>query len=1111
MKNITFINAGAGSGKTHSLIEELYGHIAQGKCRGDEVLVTTFTRKAAEEIRERAFTKLLEKGLTEDAILLQNAWMGTVHAVGYRLIRKYCYLIGLSPDISELSEEDADFYFTQAISSVPSEDELDEIASLSSRFQFQSMGDYNNPVFDPQKWKEHVIGIIKEARRNRIADLSTGGLSYEKSIEFATRVFGWDDSEPADEELVIRHAEHLFRLLESLPDNRNKGRKSKGHNLCVSLLSGPLSYSLFPELHALAADILGKVDPDNIHAAELVRILDGFYRTPFFREEVTAYIRMIFSISERCLEEFMRYKRDRALVDYTDMEILFLELLDLADVQAELGDLLKLVLVDEFQDSNPVQLNIFVKLAALADHSIWVGDPKQAIYGFNGADPQLVTHVLESFYGGKEENLGIKLLKNSWRSRNDLVTFANSIFGTSLSDQAHPVRLSKENVIGEGPLFERWKEKTFKDKAETELPASETIRLIPIRTDHGRPEGGESRALGLWHFTNSFSGSGNKDHFTWHLARRIKSFTGEGLVVYDKHTETYRPLQPSDIAVLCRKTREVKAVAAELLNNGLEVAAIVDGLYDTAEYRLIINMLNFIADPSNSLSIAEILLLISTEDGITPEALLEERLEYLARAREEFGAGIAAYYDHTIQWGKNHPFISKLDSFASVSNHLSVPELMEKMVAELELDKHISGWGNDRQRKANIRQIVSYSREYDDYCLRMNIASGIAGFVNWMSSRKEKNNQAPSESRTAVNVLTYHKAKGLEWPVVIITGLDSPYDFKILERNFFSTSVEMDGITDVEEPLRGRYINFSFWPFGAKGNILGFEHTTRDTGLFKEREQVKLWEEKRLLYMGMTRARDCLILTRFKNKEQRWLDLGTNDIDITKTGVPVNEETIHDDRTEFAADYEETGYRPGIYFGKHESLPQDDPKYISPSKMKSLDKVAVSVIHDFDHRIRITGIDNEATLGNCLHDILYLQPNRTTKEKIGTIVDRHNLTGRVDMNDILEAANQLNGFIIGLKPEATHREMPLRMGKDKHVYAGSADLVLEFSDHLVLIDYKSYPGKVTDILDTSNVHYAGIYSGQLDAYASLLEAAIGKKVKRKLIYYVVMGKIVELV
>jgi len=1111
MKNITFINAGAGSGKTHSLIGELYTHIARGNCRGDEVLVTTFTRKAAEEIRQRAYASLLEGGKSDDAILLQNAYMGTVHSIGYRLIRKFCYLVGLSPDIRELPEEDADFYFTQAISSIPTVEELDQLDHLTEKFRFQSMGDNNNPVFDPEKWKEHVIGIIREARRNRIEDLTAAGLSFRRSMEFAAEVFEWNGSRGPDDNTLRRNAEYLFTLIEGLPEKNNKGRKNDAKELAHTLAAGTISYSCFPSLHKLAADILSKVDPANRHAAEIVSGLDEFYRTLGFEKDITAYIRLIFGIAGRCLEAFDRYKLDHALVDYTDMEIRFLELLELDEVRRELGPKLKLVLVDEFQDSNPVQLAIFVRLAALAGRSIWVGDPKQSIYGFNGADPRLVNAILDLFYANRESTLNIKLLKNSWRSRPDLVSFANEIFGISLEDQSHPFRISRQDVLGDKKLLETWLEKTFGKKEEVLLPAAETIRLIPVRKEDEEGFGQDESSLALksWHFTNSFPKAGNKEEFNWYLARKIRELINKGIPVFDKHTKEIRPLKPSDIAVLCRKNNDVKAISAELLKNGLEVSALVDGLTATAEYRFMVNILSYVADPSNSLSVAEILLLVQDDPAISPEALLEERLAFMVQAKDDAGDDNPLYYSAVSRWGKDHPFIIRLDAFARVSNHLSVPELIEKLVPEMEMERYISAWGNDRQRKANLRQMIRFTYEYDNYCLRMNLASGLAGFVNWISLRREKDTQAASASETAVNVLTYHKAKGLEWPIVILAGLDRQVDWKFMENDFFSTSVGTDGALDIGSPLAGRYIRFSFWPFGSKGNIMGWETRVRGTERYLESEQLKLREWKRLLYVGMTRARDYLVLTRFKNKEQAWFNLGTNDADIMTTGIPVHTDTIEDTRAEFSFDYDEQEYTPGLFFEKRGSERQDNPKYISPSSLEGKEGVSVKVVQDTGHRIRLAGIEDETLLGTCLHDILYLGP-AVTEEKVRSILDRHGLTGRVDVQDILTAVADLDRFITSLGPDKIYRELPLRMGKEGHVWTGSADMVLEFPDHLVLIDFKSFPGQVSEILDLGSRHFAGMYEGQMEKYAEMLEAAIGKKVAKKMICYIMNGNLVEI-
>ena len=271
MKNITFINAGAGSGKTYSLTEALYKNIAEGICHADQVLLTTFTKKAAEEIKQRAHAKLIAEQRTDDAILLQNAYMGTVHSVGYKLIKKYCYLLGLSPNIKELSTEDTDFYFSQAISTIPLTKDLERLGELSKLFQFQKDNDNFVSELDENKWKDQVLEIVSKSRSNDISDLSETGLSFCKSIAFIQQVFEIKEESKIDHSKIWADLKELYAYVENLPDKGNGGRKKTVLDLKIKLNKDGLTYSYFIDIQAVAVDILKK-DPSNKAAGNLLSV-----------------------------------------------------------------------------------------------------------------------------------------------------------------------------------------------------------------------------------------------------------------------------------------------------------------------------------------------------------------------------------------------------------------------------------------------------------------------------------------------------------------------------------------------------------------------------------------------------------------------------------------------------------------------------------------------------------------------------------------------------------------------------------------------------------------------------------------------------------------------
>lgn len=1112
MKNITFISAGAGSGKTYSLTEELYSYIASGQCRGNQVLLTTFTKKAAEEIKQRAYEKLFAEGKVEDAILLQDAFTGTIHSIGFRFIRKFCYLIGLSPDMREMTEEDSDFYFTQAISAIPSSGQLERLDHLCRQFDFQKSGDNFSAQPDPEKWKLHVQEIIKEARRNRISDLSKSSLSVNKTEENFTSLFSPRQEAFLDNDELKKQAEKVIQFVENLPDNRNEGRKTKIKNLKSDLQTGKLNYSLMISLFDAASDVLDKVDGTHQPSINLRKSTADLIHSDLFIKDLMEYTSLIFDIASESLEEFEKYKNEHALIDYTDMEARFLDLLDIPEVQAEIKARISFVLVDEFQDSNPVQLDIIRKLSEIAGKAIWVGDPKQSIFGFNGADPALVNQILDMFYAENDNALTVKLLKNSWRSRSDLVACVNQIFEVSLKDQSKPIKIRRQDILGKPGTLKTWLDDKFKDNDSIELSAEDTIALIPVRSDENTGFESSQKHLPLkhWHFTNPMKrGGSGKEVFRYYLARKIRDLLQDNLPVMDKKTGKTREMVPADIAVLCRKVDDVAGLASELLKNGLEVAAIVEGLTGTAEYRLLVNMLNYLADPSNSLAIAELMLLVKKDAGANLETVLEERIECLKSAREQFGKDSDEYYKEVSSWGKDHFLIKKLDEFSHRSRHLSVPELMEKLNIEMELPRYVSAWGNAGQRKANLQQLIKYAYEYDDYCLRLNLASGIAGFVNWLSSRKEKDIQSASENENAVNVVTYHKAKGLEWPLVILFGLDYTWNGNLLVRDFFRTSVRSEGAFDVENPLRNRYILFSFWPFGKKENIMGYEQVIMNSPEYRRKETQVKNETKRLMYVGMTRARDFLVTTQLNGKAPEWLNMVTDKTQDWFGNMQVNAEIINDPNPTFAATYGEFDYTPVHYFAKQDPLPQSNPKYISPSKVEAPEQVSVSLFKNFGKRIRIGTQEDSAMLGNCFHSLLYQRLRNAGLFHLESTIERYNQSGMIDIPDLKEGFDLFAGYIQSLEPVAMYREMPLRMGKGSNIIVGTADLVLECKNGIFLIDYKSYPGKLSNVSDPNDEHFAGIYSGQLKTYAEMLEAALGKKVIRKMIYYPVIGVIME--
>ncbi|MFW6043238.1 MAG: UvrD-helicase domain-containing protein [Marinilabiliaceae bacterium] len=1132
MQNISFINAGAGSGKTYTLIQTLSQDISANRYSADEVLLTTFTRKAAEEIKLKARTRLLQDGLSEQAFKLDSAFMGTVHSVGYQFLNKYWYLVGLSPNIREMPEEDVESYFRNAIANIPSIQDMDALNHFNRKFDFQAGGIH--AVSDPFMWQKHVKEIVDMAITNRVSDLSPKGESYKASVDWFKTIFNSDHPGNPDlsEDVVRRKILSITQKVLALPDKNNKRRKGKAKDIKSAVLFA-VSFNDLLKAVELAVDVADKTPlGDDPEVNGFVNEYAGFYTSPAFQKEVEGYIRLIFKLAANSLKEFEDFKKSHGLVDFNDMEIMFLELLTMKQVREEIAGLVKVVMVDEFQDSNPVQLAIFLTLSDIVEESIWVGDPKQAIYGFRGTDPELVNGLFKKIaLYDTQSNLKARLLKRSWRSRAGLVKLVNNLFEGALEPQLAPVNIFKDDVLGFDPQgtesdLSRWVARTFKDNNQMTLSPRQTVALIPVRDD--REEGLIDAAPIHWHFGNSSGrGGGKAEDWVNYMSGALKDWLETAPLIVDKEDGKKRRVRPGDVAVLCRSNAWVVKVSRQLRDLGLEVSAETEGLNDTVEYRILLNILKLLIDPYDSLAVSELMLLFPSGDGgKTVVQLLNERLDFLKNApsKEENSRDWWVYMK---KWGADYPVFARIDHIRHTGMHLSVKELVHKVISDTDMYGHLAAFGDAEQRRANLQNIIHYADQFNDHCTRMNKGESISGFVDYLGASENLNKQAASNSDNAINVLTWHKSKGLEWPVVLLFELTADYRSNFYSKHLFKTTINSKAETPVETPLKERFIRFGFWPFGAKTTLGEHDNVIEETDFYKETERKIRDEELRLLYVGMTRARDYLITTSFNNKESKWLKMmlpkgpeaicqslpeGDRSMDLFDCGVDVAVTKQFFDYDGPAYDAEKDANEDaGTWFEKDGPQPQDSPLYLSPSKIATTAEVQVDVVKKLDYRIRVSGGMKNNTLGELMHNALFLMDRKSLNTGIQNLIVRNGAELNLEPDELSSMVAEVKNFIAGFGPLKIHRELfMVKTREDGQVLRGEADLVLERESDLILIDYKTYQGGEDQFLDTGSAFFAGKYAGQLNAYQEMAENTLKKPVSRKLIFYVMQGTVVEI-
>ena len=818
--NLKIISAGAGSGKTYRLTQEMVSLLANGNVRAGGIIATTFTNKAAAELQERVRVKLLEEGLSKEANDLTNALIGTVHGLGVKLLKRFAFEAGVSPEVDIIADEDQQFMFNQSLATVLTNERVGEMEILSDRLGL------NKSVYNTTDWRKVLKELTEVARSNNFSDEI-----IEKSKRLSVDSFAEFLDEKTDRIQQAWNSQLMTELEAAISRLENNGDTTKVTATGVKTLKETLSELKLREnlqWHQwvkLAKVSVGAKSRDDL--TPLAEFASRHLANANFHQDIQTFIFSIFDISQKAIEEYSYYKKSRGLIDYTDMEVLVNQLLDNQLVRDSLKDEIDLLMVDEFQDTSPLQLEIFLKLSKLVKYSVWVGDPKQSIYGFRGAEPALMNAIIAQQGSLKKENI----LEYSWRSREDIVLASNAIF----------TKAFKEMPVEQVAL----KPKRCK-KAVTG-----TANKSDEPSDLGK-------ALVHWHF--QYDGEGRKPGRGWLdncIAEQVNTMLHRGPKILPKGKTEYRSIMPGDVAILCRSNKSCQDMADALHRAGLKAAISRAGLLNTAEAKLVLACLKFILNKYDSLSTAEIMILASAQ---SIDDVVKDRLAYLANTMEE---------TISYRWGEQDPFISQLNQLRQQVVELSSAELLTLLLEEMELRRIIVSWGNNEQRLANVDVLIKWSFQYEENCNRLHTAASLGGFLLWLNDLENNNEdmQGAGENPLAVNILTYHKSKGLEYPVVICHSLDQPLRDDVWGLTIVPESTDVD----LGNLLGNRWLRYWVNPYADQYRNTVLSERIDASSAKAPKRKAALDEEARLLYVGITRARDYLVLPTYHNQPS-WLN-----------------------------------------------------------------------------------------------------------------------------------------------------------------------------------------------------------------------------------------------
>lgn len=1045
MKNVTYINASAGSGKTYTLTHKLAELIKSGLVRPEQVIMTTFTVKAANEMKEEAKKVLYENGLFEAATQLDQAMIGTIHSVANSLIKKYWFFLGLSPDMGVLAEEDTQFYISQSLSELPTHEELNQLHAFceSVGIQYGYFSGKNGLNYD--FWKSDIEKVIALTTNYEIE-------SYDKSVrESLDFVHGFVHPsiklDYSPETLLAILDEHV-----SFAGNQRESKKKQDVLTEVRRLKRGVNAPTISWYKRLSS-VLNSWTKCGARGTQMREELAELWHSELVYKEQERYILLLFQLAERWKERFRTFKKERNLLDYNDMEKYLRDLLANKELAEEIRMGYRYLFVDEYQDCSPIQVKIFDRLSELMEHSYWVGDYKQAIYGFRGSDITLTKAVVDRIATG-ENGCDTETLDTSYRSLPGIVEVCNETFKRTF-----------KGVLDEGSIV--------------------------LKTHRTNDE--KIRSVRLWDMEDPES-VGIADHIAYLLKQGVK---------------------PSDIAVLGRTNAPLDALAGILTGTyGIPANRQEVRVSEIKCTPLVLALLALVESEKDSLAKAQIAVL--TEEGYGTNKIIEEKL--LVDANEEIKE--SSYLNDV-------PLVRRLLELRPMLKQQSVGALIETMVIELDLYNEIKKIGQVDESVSCLDTIVQSGYAYEQHCLQMSLPATVKGFVDYLAVM----DPVGKGNANGIQLHTYHSSKGLEWKYVILTQLYEKKNDpkKCVKQDIYGIHFSYSEQPSASTPYPEVFIRVIPFIYGA-GNTnvpADIQQQIEESSLYKEVIKDSLAEANRLLYVGMTRPRDVLIVALEPHKKDvhtlQWLeDVGLDCVrpdaqhDIFGVGCRFEDDTMTQDQFDSLSGYRYLAENENMKTRRipyHQEPCDEGVKYLSPSKLHVKGMVDASYqICEHMHQGTLVG-KTMADVGNCIHQIFCgIEQHIDSESYYTNLIESYGLkTYLTDYAAIRKAWEMLVNWLTEQFGAAIniYHERPFTLLKDGNVYSGSIDLVWQTSDGDILIDFKTCPLGQKYILDSDSDHYAGWYAGQLDAYTDALEEA-GEKVLKRFIYYPVSGMMCEI-
>ena len=870
------VAAAAGSGKTAVLVERIITRLKdmENPLSVQELMVVTFTKAAAAEMSARIGValakamestddKALQARLERQLNLLPSAHISTLHSFCQWVIRSYFYKLDIPPtarigneaEMALLKQEVLENLLKEAyehntygifdLSDFFSDDKSD--AGLQDKVL--SLYEFAMSQSNPDRWMRHAVEPYKAAQEQDLRDTLWGRAM-------------WDDQQTEIDRIADR-IEQMEPLLESPVGPKKWDKVYQEQLAALAQLKGAQTWSDMVDV-CRNLDTFTKASFTSLGKALEKGEVDGALADEFKslgsqnKDSLKGMKNGLFHIDESVLQQqfkdqyplihnlveltiafhkaYDEAKKEQGIMDFSDLEHLCLALLvepgteddpQPSEVALELQDTFKEIMVDEYQDTNGVQETI-INLISRVDNRFYVGDVKQAIYSFRMADSSLFMNKYNT-YGLMNDAVERRIdLAKNFRSHENILTTTNFIFYQIMTQEAAELDYGEKESLIPGRIVEEAPSDWVGGAVELHL-------LDTSDTNRSDETDGDSETAG--------DEPENNERELDFIIQKIKELHASKKQVQNADG-SFRQIQWRDFAVLRRSLAGwgTRAVAAMRQAGIPAVVNERDGYFEAQEIQLLLSLLQIIDNPEQDLPMAAVL-----HSGLV--GLDANELGALRLTGDGSLWSVMPLYAEQAQDERLLQFIAHIERWRTLSRRHGVADLLWDVYETLDYVNYVGAMPNGLVRRANVMALYERAKGFESSGFR-----GLFRFLRFVESLRDSNQDMAvanvvTEADDVVRLMTIHKSKGLEFPVVFLSGVQKK--FNTMDFNSPLLVDKNGGIG-----LKGYYpdirVSYPSMPWLYCKSI---------------KSDAMKAEEQRILYVALTRARDKLFLTGYINKE----------------------------------------------------------------------------------------------------------------------------------------------------------------------------------------------------------------------------------------------------